>query len=310
MINIFSKFLPKSGNKDNWQIINLEDYTQVYEQFGGSVITHPQIIKELSALCDIKVTYFGLEAKEQNKQNGQLIAAFAAWDKYLALSKQVLKKRKIPRLFDLGNSEVIIPTAKNARFNLPVKCEVISALNTANIGNLKQADKSLALAKSFDLHGKKSISTKRRKLRQLNDNNAHLVPINDFSADRQAAIYRELFKLRFGFNPKGINHLTEVFTIMRDFMQGFVIMHNDNPLAIQIIYAVESPTYLSYEYINGGVNPNILHNYSPGTVLYFVNLQQAFKRANELNKDLRYSFGLLDNPYKESWCESHPIYCV
>ena len=36
---------------------------------------------------------------------------------------------------------------------------------------------------------------------------------------------------------------------------GSVIFLNDAPIAIQLVYRVEAPAWISVEYVNGGVEP-------------------------------------------------------
>lgn len=90
-------------------------------------------------------------------------------------------------------------------------------------------------------------------------------------------------------------------------MRGSLIYLDDAPVAIQILYRVESPQWLSVEYINGGVDPQS-RAFSPGSVLSFVNTQAAWDEARALGKALRYSFGRADREYKDRWCHRHPSY--
>ena len=92
-------------------------------------------------------------------------------------------------------------------------------------------------------------------------------------------------------------------------MSGSLIYLGEQPLAIQILYRVESPGWISVEYINGGVDPQS-RDYSPGSVLSFVNTQNAWAEARALGKPLRYSFGRADREYKDRWCNRAPVYQV
>ena len=72
---------------------------------------------------------------------------------------------------------------------------------------------------------------------------------------------------------------------------------------------VEAPQWVSLEYINGGVDPQN-REFSPGSVLSFVNTQNAWSEARALGKPLRYSFGRADREYKDRWCNRQPVYQV
>jgi len=82
-----------------------------------------------------------------------------------------------------------------------------------------------------------------------------LAPHARFSAAEQAAMYAELFQRRWNFEAPGKAHLHEVFELLREFMTGSVVFLDEQPIAIQVLYRVESPKWVSVEYINGGVDP-------------------------------------------------------
>ena len=72
-----------------------------WQRFGGSVATHPLVLAQLAEMADIPVRYLGWY------QGDQLKAAIPTWDRYLALSKDVLKRAGKKGLFDIGNAELI-----------------------------------------------------------------------------------------------------------------------------------------------------------------------------------------------------------
>src|SRR5690606_41711862 len=61
---------------------------------------------------------------------------------------------------------------------------------------------------------------------------------------------------------------------------------------------LETPKWISVEYINGGVDPET-REFSPGSVLSFLNTQSAWEHARALDKPLRFSFGRADREYKD-----------
>lgn len=100
-----------------WIPIDAAAYAEAWDQYGGSVATHPVIVERLASLAAIPVRYLGWFA------NHQLLAAIPCWGSDLALSKRVLKKRGQRGVFDLGNAEIILPIAEQAcvpvRFRMP-----------------------------------------------------------------------------------------------------------------------------------------------------------------------------------------------
>ena len=158
-------------------------------------------------------------------------------------------------------------------------------------------------------YSKKFRYNQRRELRLLEEAGGSVRPMLAFSAPEQASIYADLFERRWGFAARGEAHLSEVFALLREFMTGSVLLRHEQPIAIQILYRVEAPGWISLEYINGGVDPQS-SALSPGSVLSFVNTQAAWEDARTRGKPLRYSFGRADREYKDRWCHRVPAYQI
>ena len=293
--------LLRAWRERGWTEVDAAAYAQAWQHFGGSVATHPTVVERLAGLARIPVRYLAWFAGDQ------LLAAIPCWGRHLALSKEVLKKRGQPRLFDLGNAEVILPIAEQASIPIRWRLRYISELNAGRISTLRPQAEALALARPPEDYSKKFRYNQRRELRLLEEHGGSVRRLLDLSPGEQAAIYADLFRRRWGFAAKGGAHLAEVFAVMREFMTGSLLLRNEQPIAIQILYRVEAPKWISLEYINGGVHPQN-SEYSPGSVLTFVNTQAAWAEARKLGKPLRYSFGRSDGGYKERWCHRVPVY--
>ena len=286
-----------------WQEIDAATYAAAWQRFGGSVATHPQVVERLAGLAGIPVRYLGWSI------DGEVQAAIPTWGRHLALSKDVLKKHGKRGLFDLGNAELILPVAEGARINLRHRARYVSQLNAASVSNLREQPEGLALAREPEEYSKKFRYNQRREQRLLEEAGGVIRPMLELSAEEQARIYSDLFLRRWGFEATGKEHLAEVFALLREFMTGSLIYLNDEPVAIQVLYRVEAPQWVSLEYINGGVDPQ-QREFSPGSVLSFVNTQDAWAEARALGKPLRYSFGRADREYKDRWCNRVPVYQV
>lgn len=278
-----------------WQEITAELYSQIWAQYGGSVATHPSIIQKLSNLADINVRYLGWY------HNKELVGAIACWGQYLALSRDCLKKQKKRDLFDLGNAEIILPLAQRSKVTVRHKTRYLSVLNKSHVNNWCGQKEQLAMARPMDEYSKKFRYNQRRELRLLEEAGGEVQPILNFSSEQLAHIYCDLFSKRWGFEIATPEQQAKVFTLLREFMTGSIILLNENPIAIQVLYRVESPHWVSIEYVNGGVDPQE-RTFSPGSVLSFINLQNAWDDAKSRQKDLRYSFGRADREYKDRWC--------
>lgn len=286
-----------------WTPISAVDYAAAWQRFGGSVATHPQVIERLAGLACIPVRYLGW------LENGELQAALPTWGRHLALSKDVLKQQGKRGLFDLGNAEIILPIAPGASVPLRHRARYVSPLHAEQVNTLREQPEGLALAREPEQYSKKFRYNQRREQRLLEDAGGVIRPMLELTAAEQAAIYLDLFQRRWGFAATGAAQQEQVFELLREFMTGSLIYLNDEPVAIQVLYRVEAPQWVSLEYINGGVDPTS-REFSPGSVLSFVNTQTAWEQARALGKPLRYSFGRADREYKDRWCNRLPVYQV
>lgn len=286
-----------------WCVVDAPAYNEAWQRFGGSVATHPQVIERLAGLAQIPVRYLAWE------QAGELKACIATWGRDLALSKDVLKRSGKKGLFDLGNAEVILPAAADAQAPLRQRARYLSTLNEGRFSGLKPQAEQLAMARTPEELSKKFRYNQRRELRLLEEAGGVVRPVSEFSSAELAAIYCDLFLRRWGFTATGAERLAEVIELMREWLIGSVIFLNDAPIAIQLVYRVESPGWISVEYVNGGVDPET-RAFSPGSVLSFLNTQSAWEQAREVGKPLRFSFGRADREYKDRWCNPVKVFSV
>ncbi|MBP5096405.1 MULTISPECIES: antimicrobial resistance protein Mig-14 [Pseudomonas] len=286
-----------------WSVIDASTYADAWQRFGGSVATHPLVVEQLADLAQIPVRYLAWE------RNGQLQAAIATWGRDLALSKDVLKRAGKKGLFDIGNAEMILPAAADAQAVLRHRGRYLSALNEGRLTGLKPQAEQLAMARTPEELSKKFRYNQRRELRLLEEAGGVVRPVSDFSSPELAAIYCDLFQRRWGFAATGAERMAEVLERLRELLIGSVIFLNDAPIAVQLIYRVEAPEWISVEYVNGGVDPET-REFSPGSVLSFLNTQSAWEQARALNKPLRFSFGRADREYKDRWCNPVPVFQV
>ena len=293
----------RAWRERGWSPISAGDYAAAWQRFGGSVATHPEVVERLAALAGIPVRYLGW------LEHGELQAALPAWGRHLALAKDVLKQQGKRGLFDLGNAEIILPMAPGANVPLRQRARYVSPLHAGQFNTLREQPEGLALAREPEQYSKKFRYNQRREQRLLEEAGGVIRPMATLSAAEQATIYADLFQRRWGFAATGEAHLAEVFGLLREFMTGSLIYLNDEPVAIQVLYRVEAPQWISLEYINGGVDPTS-REFSPGSVLSFVNTQPAWEEARALGKPLRYSFGRADREYKDRWCNRLPVYQV
>ncbi|MDH0746568.1 antimicrobial resistance protein Mig-14 [Pseudomonas sp. GD03842] len=284
-----------------WTVIDASAYEQVWQRYGGSVATYPMVVERLATLAGLPVRYLGWE------RDGELKAAIPTWGRSLALSKDVLKKNGKKGLFDLGNAELILPAASDAQVPLRHQARYLSELNQGRIATLKPQAEALAMARAPEDLSKKFRYNQRRELRLLEEAGGVVRPITDFSSADIARMYCDLFQRRWGFAATGAERMADVIELLRELLIGSVVFLNDAPIAIQLVYRVEACEWISVEYINGGVDPET-RDFSPGSVLSFLNTQSAWEDARARGKALRFSFGRADREYKDRWCNPVPVF--
>ena len=284
-----------------WSPVDASTYATAWQRFGGSVATHPLVVERLADLAGIPVRYLAWE------QDGEVKAAIPTWGRDLALSKDVLKRHGKKGLFDLGNAEIILPAAVDSQAPLRHRARYLSALNEGRFSGIKLQAEQLAMARTPEELSKKFRYNQRRELRLLEEAGGVVRPISDFDAGQIAAMYRDLFQRRWGFPATGAERLDEVLERLRELLIGSVLLLDDKPIAIQLVYRVEAPEWISVEYVNGGVDPET-KAFSPGSVLSFLNTQAAWEDARARSKPLRFSFGRADREYKDRWCNPVPVF--
>lgn len=287
-----------------WQSADESVYRAVHGAYGGSVVTHPDFIVAATGLASVPLAY--MVSREQDG-SGRPLAAVATWGDYVACTKKAVQHFNVRDRIDLGQSEVILPMAPEYRGTLGYRCEYLSGLHQDNIANARPMPSAIALAKGIMLGGNtisaKSRNSLKRRVKKFASEGGEIVPVTDFSTGTLAEIYRHLFGLRWNKPPMANDNLEAIFCELEKFLAGNVLTINGEPIAVQILYSALSINTLSVEYINGGMS--LEHNdYSPGTILHYLNITAAEQKAKEAGVALRYSFGRLDTDYKKRWCDA------
>ena len=287
-----------------WREISAADYALCWQRYGGSVATHPALVERLSQLAGIPARYLGWYATES-----ELVAAIPAWGRHLALSRVALKEKGKKRLFDLGNAEIILPAAPAPAFAIPLRHSgrYLSVKNKTAFSGLRAQRENLAFLKATDAFSAKFRYNQRRLVRQIEAARGSIRSISDFSPPDLAGIYLNLFQRRWGFAAAGAEYMAEVFSLLSEWLNGFILFMDDVPVALQVLYRVESPQWISVEYVNGGFDP-AFDSFSPGSALTWLNTEAAREDAVAKDKELRYSFGRFDPGYKALWCQPATVF--
>jgi CelD/BcsL family acetyltransferase involved in cellulose biosynthesis len=150
----------------------------------------------------------------------------------------------------------------------------LSALNQGRFSGLKAAEQ-LAMARAHEDLSKKFRYNQRRELRLLEEAGGWCArSVTSPRPDRRDVLRPVPAPL--GLPATGAERMAEVVERLRELLIGSVLLLNDAPIAIQLVYRVEAPQWISVEYVNGGVDPET-KAFSPGSVLSFLNTQAAWE---------------------------------
>jgi len=301
---MFARFI-QSWREKGWEETSADVYARAYEQYGGSVITHPGIIQKISLLAGIPLRFLAYRSEKN------IIGAMPIWGNYIAGSRRALKAYRADNRVDMGNPEIILPLSPEHQFSLRHRAMFVSEQHARQVPALKRQRDTLSMLKQYSRgeFSRKFKYNQRRELRLLEESGAELRAVSEFTPEQLAGWYVNLFERRWGFKPKAHAHMREQLTALQPYLTGQLIMMNQRAIALQLLFSAESPQWISVEYINSGVDPEY-QKLSPGSVLTFVNTLAAEERAISLGKTLRYSFGKSDAEYKERWCNKMAVYQI
>lgn len=288
-----------------WQTLSHQEYAQTWQRFGGSVITHPDILDFIQQRFDCSPLYLG-------KPDGQggFAAAIATWGKSLAGDKEALVRLGIEDRYDFGSPEVMLPLGPEFHGMLGYRSKFVSQVHQAQISNSSSNNRTrtICLAKGLGPDGMSGRSCQRRRnqVRHMLEAGASIQPVTAYSPQQLAQIFAELFQKRWNRpHPQGA-YLVDMLTALQPHITGHVILFNEQAAAFQLLLATTSARYYSLEYINGGVDP-AYKEFSIGSVLTWLNVEQSWQHAQSENLEFHYSFGRNSAEYKAQWANESQL---
>ncbi|WP_092521121.1 GNAT family N-acetyltransferase [Xenorhabdus japonica] len=280
-----------------WKNCDFEQYKEAYVLFGGGVSTHPNIVSFLEKHLDgqfyfyIKKTEFGIKGACFSYQNKKLI-------------------EEIQTKYPLSYDEIIFPIATDTKLFLPVKSKRLSPIHEINFINASYrslfSKRQICLIKdSFSYKTRRNRSNEINKFKRAG---GEIRPSSEFRAEELVDIYIDLYQKRWNqsHSEEQKKHLLEIYTELREHIFGNVLLINGKPCAYDFVLWADSPKWISFDAINGGYDPEYAH-LSVGSVLMWVNIQEAKALCQQGDKTMRYSLGNPTFEYKNRWCETLPL---
>lgn len=154
----------------------------------------------------------------------------------------------------------------------------------------------------------KPKKNRRNELNRFLKSGGKVIPALHYSPLKLCEIYNSLFEKRWGkkINRNCIISLEQFITANPDMIFGNILEINNSPCAFDLIIKSESPDWVSFDIPNGGIDPAYNH-LSVGSVLMWINTQQAAELCAQKQKEMRFSLGKPTQSYKDRWCKAHNL---
>ncbi|WMV72435.1 GNAT family N-acetyltransferase [Xenorhabdus griffiniae] len=280
-----------------WEKSNFEQYKEAHALFGGCTLTHPNIVSFLDKHLDGQFCFY-----IKKTASGVKGACFSSKNKKLIEEMQT----KYPVSYD----EIVFPIVTDAKLFLPIKSKRLSPIHEKNFINASYrplfSKRQICLIKdSFSYKTRRNRSNEINKFKRAG---GEIRPSSEFSAEELVDIYIDLYQQRWnnGHSEEQKKHLLEIYTELREHIFGNVLLINGKPCAYDFVLWAESPKWISFDAINGGYDPEYAH-LSVGSILMWVNVQEAKALCHQGDKTMRYSLGNPTFEYKNRWCETLPL---
>lgn len=278
----------------NWETSSFTIYKDIFEQYGGSVNMHPDVVNYFMKYHNWKFSFFHF--KKNNLIKG---AYFVCDNQHIGIFMR--------RIFPLSSDEVLIPLAPELRCFLPERTNKLSIYHRSQIIN---ATWSIARKKQNclvkDNFSSKFGKNRRNEYQKFLRNGGNIRNLDDFSGEELVQIYQSLFRSRFGDTlpcyPAG--NLIDFFTYLRHLLYGCILYFENTPCAFDIILKAESHLNVYFDVPNGAVKKEYM-NFSPGSILMWININSAKSYCDEKNKKFIFSIGSLrpEWEYKLRWAD-------
>ncbi|TQI79581.1 Mig-14 protein [Serratia fonticola] len=289
-----------------WRQGTAAEYEQCHRLYGGSFITHPEVLTFLHQRLDCQPRYY---IKRDN--HDLLVGAFCSWqNSNFACDGKTAKRLKVD-CYQLNKDEMILPMHPEFKSVLPFKTKILSSLNENNVFNATfklNSGRSICLAKGCGKGGFSSSTknSRNRELKKFLNAGGEVFDQASFTPEELTTIYFDLFEKRRGKRPKNFSETVDMLTSLRSFFFGHVLFLAGKPCAFHMIAKAESHEWINFDYINGGYDQS--HDtFCPGTIVTWLNVKSAYELCEEAGKAMRYSFGKPTAAYKDRWCYRAPL---
>ncbi len=277
-----------------------EVYAEHYSAWGGSFILHPEVLQFFEERFGLRTAYRGYF------KDGRCVGAIAAWGPYIAGDYQALHACRVTDQLDFGYPILYLPIAPGHRCSVLYRAGYL--LNDQRTQIARAAFPgvwSMSILKQIPDGLPSSKHRLQVEQRRFERRGGTVRDIKEFGSGEVAAMYEELFSLRWKRRPLAADTLKATLDRLGRFLFGKVLWLKDRPVAIQLNYRAETRRTICIDYVNGGIDKS-LRGISTGSLLSYLNGSTACAEARAGGKQLIYSYGRSGAAYKDQWCERIP----
>ncbi len=277
-----------------WARSDLATYRQAYQQYGGGVNTHPDVVSFIMQSSGLEVDFW------------------ACWRAGILTGAYFTTARgqggmNVWRQWPVTYDELLFPLSPQHRFWLPVHSNRLAWEHQSQVWNatyrLFRKVRNCRVKSHF---GAKHEKTRRNEVSRFMRRGGASRPVADLSTDELARVFVTLFAKRFGEAVNGYEEgrLRSMLTALRPLLFGHVLYLHGEPCAYDLIFMTESPAWLYFDAPNGGVDPAHA-SLSVGSVLMWLNICAARSLCQQRGKAMKFSLGHYseDWDYKLRWAE-------
>ncbi|MBH1932022.1 GNAT family N-acetyltransferase [Serratia rubidaea] len=289
-----------------WRTGTAEEYSACYHRYGGSFVTHPDVLSFMQRQFNLSHKYYIKRAA-----NRELIGGLCINDnKEIAIVGKRSKALGLDR-FPFNKDEMILPISEQVKTVIPYRSKILSSINGRSVLNSTfslNSHREICLAKSCGKGGFSSSTknSRNRELKKFLKSGGEAVEQSQLTPAQLVDIYFDLHGKRWGKDPGNQSQMLAMLTDLRDMIFGYVLFYHGKPCAYQLITKTESPRWICFDYVNGGYDRQ--HDeFCPGTIVTWLNVRAAYELCEQAGKEMRYSFGKPTAAYKDRWCKRAPL---
>lgn len=207
-----------------WAVDSAENYALCHNMYGGSFITHPDVLEFLHKRLDCFPAYY-----IKRDKHGALLGGFCTWKSTYLAGDSAITQEVGANHYSFNKDEITLPLHPALRTIVPFKTKLLSPINQHNVLNSSfrlNSGRGICIAKSCEKDGFSS-KTKSRRNSELNkflNAGGEIIEQSKISPENLTDIFCDLYEARWGHRPTNRVQLVDAIQHLRPLFFGHVLM--------------------------------------------------------------------------------------